>query len=368
MKSHIKVFGLSLAIAAIAATGSAATDPAASTNAPDAGGTKAAMSIDDLLPDPVIVRGKGFEIKRSKLDEVMTTLKAGAIASGQTIQPAQIPQLEQQLLDNLIETRLLLLQATDAQKAKGKEDAQTRFDTIRKKAPSERELMLQLRARGFTPEKLQADLQDEATAQAVMMAKVPVSDADVKKFYDDNPSKFEQKEIADVEHILIGTKDSTGVDLPSDEREAKLKLAESILKRARDGEDFAKLASLYSDDPNTKDTGGEVKISRGGAVPPEFEAAAFSLKTNQISDVVQTVYGYHIIKLLARIPAHRLELKDVSADVKAYLQQQQAQKLLPTMYAQMKKDANVEILDPDLNQLEKEAEKKAAQPPASDTP
>jgi parvulin-like peptidyl-prolyl isomerase len=368
MKSHIRVFGLSLAIAAIAITGPAATNPAASTNAPDAAATKAAVSIDDLLPDPVIVRGKGFEIKQSKLDEVMSTLKAGAIASGQTIQPSQIPQLQQQLLDNLIETRLLLLQATDAQKAKGKEDATSRYESIRKKAPSEKELLLQLRARGFTPEKLQADLQDEATAQAVMMTKVPVTDDAVKKFYDDNPSKFEQKEIADVAQILIGTKDSTGVDLPSEQRQAKLKLAESVLKRARDGEDFAKLASLYSDDPNSKDTGGEVKISRDGKAPPEFEAAAFSLKTNQISDVVETVYGYHIIKLLARIPAHRLELKEVSADVKAYLQQQQAQKILPALYAQMKKDANVEILDPDLKQLEDAAVKRAAETPASGTP
>ena len=83
---------------------------------------------------------------------------------------------------------------------------------------------------------------------------------------------------------------------------------EGLLKRARAGEDFAKLAKEYSEDPGSKDKGGEYKFPRGQMVP-EFEAAAFSLKTNQVSDIVTTSFGYHIIKLSEKIPAQKVELR-----------------------------------------------------------
>jgi parvulin-like peptidyl-prolyl isomerase len=364
MKSNLKAFSLSIAAtAALAFSACAATDaPPADTNASG----KPALTLDQLLPDPVIVKARGFEIKRSQLDQVVGTLKASLMAKGQTVADAQVPQIEQQLLDNLIQTRILVLAATDAQKAKGEADGELRYQSIRTNAPSDEALNRQLKARGFTPEKLKSDLTDEATAQAVMLSKVTVSDDQVKKFYDDNPSKFEVPEVADVAHILITTKDpNTGVDLTDDEKQAKLKLIGELLKRARGGEDFGTLAREYSDDRNSKDRGGEVKISSGGYVPPEFEAAAFSLKTNQISDVVTTVYGYHIIKLLGKTAARRLEFKEVQDNIKTYLQQQQAQKILPKLYAQWKKDSDVQILDPDLKELEDMADKQAATAPPS---
>ncbi len=357
MKSNIKILGVWLATATLAATGFAATDNSTGTNAPAA--AKPGVKLEDLLPDPVIAKGKGFELKRSELDDVLASLKASAIESGQAIPPTRLPQIEVQLLDNLIQTKLFLAQATDAQKARGKEEADRRWDSIKKKAPSEEALAHALKARGFTVEKLQANLKDEATAQQVMFDKVSVSDADVKKFYDDNPSKFEQREVAHGQHILMTIRDSSGMELSDEQKQAKLKQMEAILKRARDGEDFAKLAKQYSEDPNSKETGGDFKISRGQGVPPEFEAAAFSLKTNQISDVVTTAYGYHIIKLAEKVPAHRVELKEVSDDVKTYLAQQEAQKVLPKLYAQMKKDAGVEILDADLKTREEVAAKLA---------
>lgn len=76
---------------------------------------------------------------------------------------------------------------------------------------------------------------------------------------------------------------------------------EDLLKRAEDGEDVAKLAREFSEDPGLMDKGGECTFPRGQMVP-EFEAAASSLKTNQISDVVTMPFGYHIIKLSEKIP------------------------------------------------------------------
>src|SRR6185369_15353442 len=121
---------------------------------------------------------------------------------------------------------------------------------------------------------------------------------------------------------------NTGTELTEDKKTAKRKLAEDLWKRARAGEDFAKLAKEYSEDPGSKELGGEYTFPRGKMVP-EFEAAAFSLKTNQVSDIVTTQFGYHIIKLSEKLPAKKVEMAKVSQDIKDYLKGQAVSKQLP---------------------------------------
>ena len=151
--------------------------------------------------------------------------------------------------------------------------------------------------------------------------------------------------------------------MPPAKKNEKHKLAEDLLKRARAGEDFAKLAKEYSEDPGSKDNGGEYTFPRGKMVP-EFESAAFSLKTNQVSDIVTSQYGYHIIKLLEKISAKKTDLNtNVVADIRNYLTQQEVQNKLPDYMVKLKKDANVEILDDKL----KAAEQKAAELRAAET-
>ena len=124
-----------------------------------------------------------------------------------------------------------------------------------------------------------------------------VGDEEAKKFYDENKTQFSSPEQVRASHILIKTTkgDEEG------NAEAKKKI-EDLLKKARAGGDFAALAKENSEDPGSKDKGGEYTFRRGRMVP-EFEKAAFSLKVGEVSDVVTTSYGYHIIKLSEKIAA-----------------------------------------------------------------
>ena len=329
----------------------ATADQPASTNAAAA---KRPIKQSELFGDEVIAKGKGVSVKRGQLDEALISIKSTAVARGQTIPPEQMTRIEQDVLERLVQIQLLLAKANDDDKTKGKETSERRFESIKTRAGTEEALNRQLKSVGMSQEDLHSKMTEEATAEAVLERelKINVADDEVKKFYDENPSRFEQPEMVRASHILLGTRDqTTGAELTDEQKSAKRKQMEGILKRARDGEDFAKLAKEFSEDPGSKDKGGEYTFPRGQMVP-EFEAAAFTLNTNQVSDIVTTQFGYHIIKMSEKIPAKKVELAKVSSDIKDYLKQQVTQKQLPDYVGKLKKDAGVQILDEKLKPKE----------------
>jgi parvulin-like peptidyl-prolyl isomerase len=255
--------------------------------------------------------------------------------------------MEQQILDQLINVQLLKAKATDADRAAGKAAAEKRFADVKTKLGTEEALNRQLTLMGATQDEVLQKWSEALTAEAVLKRelKISITDADAKKYYEDNPARFEQPEMVRASHILLTTKDATtGTDLSDDKKAAKKKEMEGLLKRARAGEDFAKLAKEYSEDPGSKDKGGEYKFPRGQMVP-EFEAAAFSLKTNQVSDIVTTSFGYHIIKLSEKFPAQKVEYAKAESDIKEGLTAQAMQKQFPDYIKSLRKEAGVEILD-----------------------
>ena len=177
---------------------------------------------------------------------------------------------------------------------------------------------------------------------------------------------FKNPELARATHILFATKDlKTGLPLNAEEKAAKKAKAEAVLDRARHGEDFTTLAVTFSEDPSVKENKGEYKFARAKddprrAMVPEFEAAAFSLKTNQISDLVLTDYGWHIIKLHEIIPAKKTDFAEVKEKIREHLMQRELEKQMPGYFAQVKKEAKVEILDEKLRDNIERAEKERA--------
>jgi len=149
---------------------------------------------------------------------------------------------------------------------------------------------------------------------------VTVDDAAVQKYYDRHIDQFEIAEQVSAAHVLI----KVDKDASEATRAEKRKLAEKILDQAKAGDDFAKLARKYSDDTGSAAKGGALGYFTRGTMVPSFEQAAFNLKPGQISDLVESPFGLHIIKADGYIEPGVKPLADVIDTVKAGLKKEQS--------------------------------------------
>ena len=304
-------------------------------------------NLDSLFADSIVAKGKGVEIKQTELDDEVVNTRA-VLAARNIPTPAD---LEQEALRSLVIKQLVLGKATTADKAKAKENFENRMTAIRtNNGWSEEEFNKRISSQLFGKTRAQWDQDniDQQTIPVVLQRElnINVTDDDAKKFYDDpaNISMFEQPEMVRASHILLMTSDpETHQPLSDEKKTAKHKLMEDILKQARAGTNFADLAKKYSEDPGSKDKGGEYTFPRGQMVK-EFEETAFSLKPGEISDIIETQFGYHIIKLSEKIPAKKVDFSKVKDALKEHLSQTAMQKQFREYTMKLEKDANVQIL------------------------
>jgi peptidyl-prolyl cis-trans isomerase D len=146
---------------------------------------------------------------------------------------------------------------------------------------------------------------------------ITVSDAQLHAAYSASMDNFRTPERAKVRHILLMTQGKSDAD-----KKAALTKAQGILKQLRGGADFADIAKKNSEDPGTAPKGGDLGYIVRGQTVPEFEKTAFSAKINDISDIVTTEYGYHIIQVQERQPARVVPFEEVKDKIAEELKKQ----------------------------------------------
>jgi peptidyl-prolyl cis-trans isomerase D len=138
-----------------------------------------------------------------------------------------------------------------------------------------------------------------------------VADAAIEAYYFRNRSLYENPERVHASHILFMTQGKPEAEVPA----IKAK-AEEVLKRAKEGADFAALAKQYSEDPGSAANGGDLNWVTRGQMVPEFEQAAFAQQPGTISDLIKTEFGFHIIKVLEKEPERLKPLAEVRDDIR----------------------------------------------------
>ncbi len=187
------------------------------------------------------------------------------------------------------------------------------------------------------------DIKNALLAQKLMAmemkGKIKVTDREIETYYNQHRREFSIPEAVKARHILI--KVPTGASKEVWEK-ARLK-AESIRKRIERGEKFAKLAKEYSDDPGSKNRGGELGFFSKGRMVPEFESAAFSLKPGELSNPIKTSFGYHIIQVEKRRKASMRPLSDVRFQIRRRLYRKRQEKIQDMLIKKLKARYPVKI-------------------------
>lgn len=168
-----------------------------------------------------------------------------------------------------------------------------------------------------------------------------VSDEELEVYYRDNEYRLTLPEQVRVRHILLSWKP---LGKPDDRAALHQQMAD-ILKKARAGDDFAELARQYSED-STRVDGGDVGLFHRGQMVPAFEAAAFSLQPGEISDIIETPFGVHILRLEERRPSRLLPLEEVREQLRDHIREEKMNTVVAAEKADLREQARIEILIP----------------------
>jgi len=172
---------------------------------------------------------------------------------------------------------------------------------------------------------------------------IPPTDEQIKAYYDENIGMFGEPEKVHTKHILImPAKDSNDPNQAKAQARAK---AEELLKQLKAGADFNDLATNNSQCPSAKD-GGDLGEAPKGSFVPEFEKAAYALKPDQISDVVETQFGFHIIQLVKHIDANTTSFEDAKAQIIETLTDKQKNEVVISYIKQIKAESDIQFANP----------------------
>ncbi len=262
--------------------------------------------------------------------EVVVETGAGNITKEEFYQ-AMKDQAGETVLSDLVQTKIL----EDKYDVSDKE-VQAELDKIKENFESDEQLEEALQANGYKDlEQFKTDVRKQLLAQKAATEGVDVSDEKLKTFYEENQNLFTELEAS---HILV-----------DDEETAK-----EVKEKLNDGGDFAELAKEYSKDGSAQN-GGDLGIFKKGDMVAEFEEAAFALKEGEVSDIVQSQFGFHIIKLKSKTVKPYKESKE---EVKEQYLQQNA-KDVPAVIDELIKEADIKVKDDQFKDLFKEKEQKA---------
>ena len=325
-------------------TAPVSTPAAEKKDAPAVSAAAPSAKVEEKAPaatDPVAKAGKTV-ITRGELDRALAVLIAqNRIQPGSS--PDDMKKAQLSALDQLIYAELLYQEGLKAAPADLEKQVEFKMAQNKGKFGSPDEFESALKSSGMTEKDLaeisRKDIVITSYIETKIVPTLTVSDDEVKKFYDENRDRLGDEPQVKASHILIGV-DATAT--PEVKAKAKEK-AEAILKALKAGRDFAEAAKADSTCPS-KEQGGDLGFFGRGQMVPEFENAAFGLKPGEMSGVVETQFGFHIIKLTDKKGGEIPKFEELKEKIATFLKGQKTQKSVFDFVNKLKSEAKVEVL------------------------
>jgi len=308
------------------------TNQPAQAKAPEGDSVKAS-------PDTVLVKIDGQTITQADLDNEINQIRKMMEGRGGSPQQFEtmLKSIKPQILEGLIVRKLIATECGREKIVVAPEETAKEIEIFQANLPKKITLDDFLKQNGITRDVFERDVNEQIKIEKLLKVSAP-TDEEIKAYYDENKAtQFEMPETVTARHILIAFDSADDAT----KKDAKKKKAEGLRQKLDKGDDFVKLAEENSDCPSKAKGGNLGEFPRGNMVPA-FEQVAFSLKTNEISGVVETEFGYHIIQTLGHNPPRTLPFDEVKGRIAFRLKGRKVQEKLGVLVEKLKGTAKIE--------------------------
>ena len=337
----MKKFLIAALIAAFTLTACSSKKEEAAKAAPGSPAYQLAKDLAKILPalDPdrlgVLITAKKFDVTAVDVIQMFQESMGTRAAQLKDMDAARLKSVLQPAARQLGERKLLLEAADEAKKSPTPEEIKAALETQYAQAGGEQAFLEMLKTNGmgieFVKRSLTDDLKIQKYLEGIMAAAAQVTEAEIQKAYSEDKT-------ASVRHILLLTQGKSGTE----KAEIRKKM-EAILARAKKGDDFAALAKEFTEDPGSKEKGGLYEDFEHGKMVKPFDDAAFSVPVGEISGLVETEFGYHIIKVEGR-KKETQPLDQVKAQIEAGIKERKQSSAVEAHVAKLKESAKFQAV------------------------
>ena len=295
--------------------------------------------------DKIVARVNGDIILMSDLKGRSMQFLAEMKRRNQLVDEDNIHKIEKEILNEMIEERLMLQFANNNNIKISDEDIKIAIEDVKKQNNFTDEMLEKaLKNDKVTINDYRERLKEQMITSKVInyevKSNIHIEENEIKKYYEEHRDEFKTPEEVRVRHMVFMYSEE---ERDSSKEEVIRKKAADILNKIREGEDFAKLASIYSEDLSAK-SGGDLGYFSRGKMIKDFEDAAFILKKGEVSDVIRTPYGFHIIKCDDKKEAGFRPAEEVSGEIEKSIFLEKMKSLKNIWMKKMKEKAFIDVL------------------------
>ena len=306
--------------------------------APNPASARVINAIAAIVNDEVVTM---YEVNREAQPVIREAEKKAALDD------AARSRILQTVLDRLVEKKLIEQKIRELNIKVSEEEIRQAIEDVKKQnnMPSQEALVTALANQGLSFEQYRAQLQEQIEKLKLVSmevrAKIHVSETEMREYYDANRAKYTEDESYRARHIFF----KTGEKSPADEIKRTMTTALMVLAEAKSGKDFAELAKSYSEDPAARKDGGDLGVFKKGEMQAELESTILAMKPGEVSELVSTPAGFHIIKLEERFSGKLKPFEALKAEIEEAIYRKKSEERFGQWAKELRSKASIEMKD-----------------------
>jgi len=306
---------------------------------------------EDMNIPQVVAKVNSVELRS---DYIRFRLNLDMRRIGSPLSPEQKAKLAQAIIEKEIVRELMYQEGKASGRGISQESIQKELEDFKEAYGKGEGFQQALKQRGISEDELKKGIEVDLIAKNLLderiKGKVHITDTQVKKFYEDKKENFKRPESFRASHIFVAyvpfevvkkTPQAEIKEVAGKYREAAKKKIDEVYSKVKAGENFGELAKQYSEDAGSAEKGGDLDFMYMGVFDPPFDKAIKDMKVGETSGIVETEFGYHIIRLIETRPSEYAPYKEVEESIQKHLFMTEAQQLVQRYIGSLKKKADI---------------------------